>query len=212
MAKQRQVVSVHLDIAALVWATRGLNSEAEWAIWGRSFVEALATQSPEKNQFAAQLIGDVIEFKLKEAKRIQDLRDVRAQSVQNGVQTVSKSVRKKVSKSVSNENNSSAARKPDPIWDEVVNLFFPEGVPTSGGSRIGKVVRDLKSIDATPEQIRTRTENMRRTDWGKSAGPEGLVKQWANLRGNEKPAMSEFERSLKTGTIAGAYPLDQEEY
>ena len=79
VAKQRQVVSVHLDIAALVWATRGLNSEAEWAIWGRSFVEALATQSPEKNQFAAQLIGEVVDFREKEAERVRVLRE---QSVQ----------------------------------------------------------------------------------------------------------------------------------
>ena len=101
MAKQRSVVSVHIDIAALVWATRGLNSDAEWAIWGRSFVEALATQSPEKNQFAAQLIGDVIEFREKEAERIRNLRNVQVQTVQDDVQTESKKESKKESKSVS---------------------------------------------------------------------------------------------------------------
>lgn len=182
MAKQRQVVSVHIDIAALVWATRGLNSETEWAIWGRSFVEALATQAPEKNQFAAQLIGEVVDFREKEAERVRVLREQSVQGVQGGVQTE----RKKDSKKVSKKENSSAMRKPDPIWDEVVNLFFPDGVMKSDQSRIGKIVRDLKSISATPEQIRTRTQNMRRTDWGKSAGPEGLLKQWGNLRGAEK--------------------------
>jgi hypothetical protein len=95
-----------------------------------------------------------------------------------------------------------------------VNLFFPDGVMKSDQSRIGKIVRDLKSVEATPEQIRTRTENMRRLDWGRTAGPEGLLKQWGNLRGgSEGPQiLSDFQRSLKTGTIAGSYPLDQEDY
>lgn len=101
MAKQRQVVSVHIDIAALVWATRGLNTESEWADWGRSFVEALATQSPEKNQFAAQLIGEVVEFRQKEAERIAEIRKVRVQNVPDAVQTVSKKESQSDSKSES---------------------------------------------------------------------------------------------------------------
>lgn len=206
MAKQRQVVSVHIDIAALVWATRGINSDAEWALWGRSFVEALATQSPEKNQFAGQLIDDVVEFRRKEAERVQLLREQSVHHVQNPVQTE----RKKDSKSGSKTSKPPAARGRDLIWDEVVNLFFPDGVMKSEVTRIGRIVRDLKSIDATPEQIRTRFANMRRQDWGKKAGPEGMLKQWANLRDNPQP-VNGFTPP-KTGTVAGSYPLDQEDY
>lgn len=105
MAKQRSVVSVHIDIAALVWATRGLNSDLEWAIWARSFVEALATQAPDKNQFAAQLIGDVLDFREKEAERIRNLRNVHVQAVQDDVQTESKKESQSVSKSESQKES-----------------------------------------------------------------------------------------------------------
>ncbi len=93
MAKSKSVVSVHVDIAALAWATRSLNSDTEWATWGRSFVEALATGKPELNLYAASLIQSVLDFREIEAKRIHDLREkqpVQVQpvhSVQEPVQT-----------------------------------------------------------------------------------------------------------------------------
>ena len=128
MAKQRSVVSVHIDIAALVWATRGLNSDLEWAIWARSFVEALATQSPEKNQFAAQLIGDVIDFREKEAERIRNIRNVHVQNVQDVVQTVSKKESKTVSKSeIKKEEKANGSRFAPPTLKEVSDFCRERG-------------------------------------------------------------------------------------
>lgn len=74
MAKQRSVVSVHLDIAALTWATRNIKTDAEWAIWGQTFVEALATRNYDLNTFAASLAQEVIDFRVSEAERIKETR------------------------------------------------------------------------------------------------------------------------------------------
>ncbi len=106
MAKQKSVVSVHLDIAAICWATRSIQTKDDWAEWGRSFVESLATRKPELNEFAATLMKDVEDFRAAEAERIRVLRenskepvqDVRVQSVQAAVQTDSKSDSQTVSK------------------------------------------------------------------------------------------------------------------
>lgn len=93
MSKSKSVVSVHIDIAALTWATRGIDSQDDWATWGRTFVEALATQKPELNEFAASLIQNVVDFRAEEAERIRILREQKdvqvhsVHSVQASVQT-----------------------------------------------------------------------------------------------------------------------------
>lgn len=82
-------------------------------------------------------------------------------------------------------------RKPDPIWDVVVELFFPSGVSVSDGKRIGKIVRDLKSKSATSEQIGDRF-NRATTEWkGRRFGPEALTKHWDQL---DVPRMAEPNR------------------
>ena len=74
------------------------------------------------------------------------------------------------------------AGRSNPIWDSISKLFFPDGIPPSNRSRVGSVVRDLKALSATPDEIERRYQIMRSMDWGKSSGPEGFVNQWANLK------------------------------
>jgi len=68
-------------------------------------------------------------------------------------------------------------RPPNPIWDAVVTEWFPSGV---GGqaSRIGKIVKDLKSLGATPDDIRTRHLNYQRNEPTWTDTPEAIVKHW----------------------------------
>ncbi len=73
-------------------------------------------------------------------------------------------------------------RKPEPLWDIVVELFFPSGVAESERTRIGKVVRNLKTKNATPEQVRGRYKAAAKQWEGSAFGPEGLVNQWDTLK------------------------------
>jgi hypothetical protein len=75
---------------------------------------------------------------------------------------------------------SSALRKPDPIWDSIVSVFGFDSTKLTKGdrSRIGKVVRDLKIKQATPDEIRARYERMATAWRTRRFGPEALVKHW----------------------------------
>ena len=68
-------------------------------------------------------------------------------------------------------------REPDHVWDALVAIYFPSGVAPSQLSRVGAIVKDLKAVHATPEEIKRRAENCRVRFEGKG-GPEALVKHW----------------------------------
>lgn len=79
-----------------------------------------------------------------------------------------------------------ASRPRDLVFDLVVELFYPEGMPKSHGSRVGKVAADLKSLGVGPggkgpDEVRRRFSLMRTKDWGRHAGPEAFVNNWATL-------------------------------
>ncbi|MBL1218686.1 MAG: helix-turn-helix domain-containing protein [Planctomycetes bacterium] len=71
-----------------------------------------------------------------------------------------------------------AAHRRNPIWDTVVRLFKLNPVTKSDHSRIGRVVHDLTSKRATPEEIEQRLERYRAKWPTMSATPEALVKHW----------------------------------
>ena len=83
-----------------------------------------------------------------------------------------------------------ATRPRNPIWDTVVELFFPDLAPDAKpparlARRIGQITAELKALNATPEEIRRRWANIP-TDW-QTAGPDALVKHWSRLTGEGKP-------------------------
>ena len=93
--------------------------------------------------------------------------------------------------SSSDVNTLSAGKPPRPpnvIWDCVVALFFNGQDAAPHKSRIGKVVRDLKALGATPDEIRTRTDNYRANWPNAAATPEALVKHWQSHGTREQPA------------------------
>ena len=83
------------------------------------------------------------------------------------------------------------AWKPDPIWDAVCEVFGFKTVPYSQRTRLGKVVRDLREMSATPEEIRDRHRRAVAAWKGAEFGPEAIVKHWFQLdQDNAAPAMS----------------------
>jgi len=179
-----EISFVKIDIARLCREVYRIQDDRDLGRWMRSLTESLVLRDSSLNEYGASLLAEVEKYREIDAKRKKKSKD--SVDSKDSADSSNKQTNKQTNKKIP------AARERDQIWDSVVNLFFQDGVPKSANSRIGNIVADLKSIDATPEQIRTRTENMRRTDWGRSAGPEGLVKQWANLRGYETPKPRPF--------------------
>ena len=80
------------------------------------------------------------------------------------------------------------AREPDPIWDEVAAQWFGGDVARPSASRVGAVVRDLKDLGATPDEIRARIAR-HKTKWPTvTCSPESLVKNWALFAATPPPA------------------------
>lgn len=88
-------------------------------------------------------------------------------------------------------------RKPDPIWDVIVELWFPSGVSRTQKTRVGKLVRDFKAkSNATPEEIRARFVEVA-SKWGpEKATPETVEKHWDQF-GPGAEQSSEFQKVWK---------------
>ena len=84
-------------------------------------------------------------------------------------------------------------RVPDPIWDVMAELFHAGNVPDSGRSTLGKAVKELKELGATPDDIRNRFAAAKR-DWnGKTIRAGWFVLQWGQL-GRNGPASQQHRR------------------
>lgn len=84
-------------------------------------------------------------------------------------------------------------REPDPIWDAVAAIWFGGTVIPSQATRVGRVVRDLKALEATPDDIADRHERQR-DEWGDAgATPESLVKHWHQFGPDRKPPNGRHE-------------------
>lgn len=75
MARRKTVVTVTLDCAALAWATRHIQTEQDWAKWGQTFVEALATNRAGINDFADDLIESVHSHREQKAEEMRNFRE-----------------------------------------------------------------------------------------------------------------------------------------
>ncbi len=104
------------------------------------------------------------------------------------------------SDSESSSGKESAERKPkprDPIWDCVVGVWFPGDI-TPLTTRIGKLVRDFKGYNASPDEIHRRLGNYRKRWPDMTATPEALVKHWHEFAsGNGKAAETPASRRAK---------------
>jgi hypothetical protein len=206
VAKQKSVVSVHLDIAALCWATRGLQTKDQWAEWGQSFVESLATRKPELNEFAASLMKEVEEFRAAEAERIRVLRlnskdsglDVQVQtvhSVQESVLTVSKSD----SQSVSQSEKTLTQGKAPSAWvrfKEPISRLFGAATSIATEQKQLRLVGELAKLEATPEQLAARVAHYRLCWPDVACTLQGVVNNWNQIP-HLKPKYEKKKEAVK---------------
>ncbi len=69
----------------------------------------------------------------------------------------------------------------DKLYDWIAAKWFPSGVSKSDGSRIGKLVRDLKVKRATVEMLERAHKNYRQV-WPRMPDtPEAVVKHWDRM-------------------------------
>jgi hypothetical protein len=88
---------------------------------------------------------------------------------------------------VSQSETKNYTRQRDAIWDSVCSIFGLKPVTKSERSRVGKIVRDLKLKEATPEKIE-RAYQQHGYTWPKiqPITPESVTKHWDMLT-SEKP-------------------------
>jgi hypothetical protein len=86
-----------------------------------------------------------------------------------------------------------AERPHDPIWDTVCEVFGWTDVPKSQRTSVGSVVRDLKTLGATPDEIRIRTVRMRAAWDGKPFSPQAVVKWWTQFAKDPDAAAAELK-------------------
>lgn len=87
------------------------------------------------------------------------------------------------------------SRTHDPIWDTVEAEWWAGGVPEPSRKRVGKIVRDLKALNATPEDIADRIAAYRAKWPTMDCTPEAIIKHWCQLNGHAATvggALSEF--------------------
>ncbi len=80
------------------------------------------------------------------------------------------------------------------VWDAVADRWFGGNVAKPHAKRVGKVVRDLIELDATPDEINARADRIS-ASWGsEKSTPESLVKHWHQFAHDPRPAKSDAER------------------
>lgn len=79
------------------------------------------------------------------------------------------------------------ARPRDEIWDTVAELFYGGTVAEPHARAVGRIVRDLKALNATPREIRERLLRMQ-TAWPTlTLTGTALVKHWVTFAGASPP-------------------------
>lgn len=69
-------------------------------------------------------------------------------------------------------------REPDPVWDHVCRVWSLEPVTPAQRSRVGRIVRDLKALGASPADLDARMARYR-VEWPRAeCTPEALLKHW----------------------------------
>lgn len=189
----RPLSFVRLDIARFGAEISDLN-DADLAAWTRSLFRCLALQDQQLHPMGKDLLLESLAFRNSESERKKEYfrrKDAERRGktrIPAPEQNRTDQIRSKQSKLTI----APSARSPDPIWDTITQLFFPNGLPKNFGAKIGAVVSDLKKFKATPEEIKNRFAEMKKKEWGENAGPEALRNHWPELEAKVKRHVPSF--------------------
>lgn len=81
-------------------------------------------------------------------------------------------------------------REPDPIWDAVLDACALTGVPPTKTERgaWNKAVAELRAVDATPDEVKTRAE-AHRHKWPRvTLTPTSLARHWGEVAADQRAA------------------------
>jgi len=70
-----------------------------------------------------------------------------------------------------------------PLWNAVADAWFGGDVKRPHRTRVGKIVRDLEDLGATPNELRRRITNYKHLMPKCICSPEAIVKWWPTLDG-----------------------------
>lgn len=182
MPKPRAVTSVHVDIARLAYEVSALSADSSDK-WLRDLVRCLVMRDPLIHPYGAFLLSEVEEYRKGEIERkrrfLSEESALSMDSAESADSLPNKSIKSIKEKSLSAPPKERAR---DEIWDEICRAFQLEPVTASERSRVGKIVRDLKQKQATPEDIAQRLDRYSRA-WPQAARtPEALAKHWDAFR------------------------------
>jgi hypothetical protein len=97
------------------------------------------------------------------------------------------------------------ARPADLLWDSVCGLFDLKPKTKADRTRCGRVVRDLKTKGATPDELRTRT-NRYKAEWPSvECTPEAVCKHWERFARDPPPGAGTNRRLARVASPPGKY-------
>jgi hypothetical protein len=96
-------------------------------------------------------------------------------------------------------------RQTDELWNAMLEAcgYATADITASVRGRINKALKELREVNATPQQIRSAANAYRRTYPNFTLTPNALVSNWAQLQ----PKTTETKEKARTCAICG-YPLN----
>ncbi len=159
--KKKTVVSVQMECAALAWATRDVRTEQEWAAWGRTFVQALATNTEGLNPFADSLMAQVHKYRDDKAEQMRNLRgNSHVPEVTEHSEHLEHRPTSTLLFSSLKEGEKGVTRKegnPWPVFKGMVETLFGKATSVGAEQKAYRLVQDLAALGATPETLKART-------------------------------------------------------
>lgn len=100
-------------------------------------------------------------------------------------------------------------RKPDPIWDALLDAGWPSPSNEGEAGRRRRAVKLLKQSNATPEEILRRTKKLKQKDW-EDASEMALATHWSELHGAPAAPAAVYHQPARLPDHRPAAPMPQE--
>lgn len=180
----KPIASVQLGVARLGLIIADLPDDVARGAWLRKFHRALAMQDESLDEYAAELLQDVENYREAERNR----KNKNNRNTEDSIGFQRKDADSEHSQSVSQKEKkkytlpeAKASRPRNELFDAIATNFFNGAIAKADASRIGKLAATLKERGATPEQVAEKKAAYARmhSDWDMT--PEAVVKHWPQL-------------------------------